>query len=179
MRGMNAPQYVAVVAPKYALPEVLVRAIVQVESGGNRHAMRVERRYTWLWDVRRKRPFATTAARAEERVPPPDFESAAGLSTITEWIGQQTSWGYMQVMGAVARELGYTAHFPGLSDPLEGLHYGCRHLARLRDRFLASHGWRGVAAAYNAGTPRLSGVGFENQGYVDKVAAAGGFAGLS
>lgn len=176
---MSISQYVTVVARQYKLPEQLVQAIVAVESGADRFAMRTEPRYTWLWDVARRRPYQVTVARASERTPAADFSAPAGISLHTEWIGQQTSWGLMQVMGAVAREHGFAGHFPGLCDPLEGLHYGCRYLARLRDRFLAEHGWRGVVAAYNAGAPRRDGAGFVNQRYVDKVTAAGGFKGLT
>jgi hypothetical protein len=52
---MSAGQYVPVVARKYKLPEQLVAAIVQVESGGDRFAMRHEPAYPWLWDVRAAR----------------------------------------------------------------------------------------------------------------------------
>lgn len=176
MPGMSAAQYIPVVARQYDLPVHLVAALVQVESGGDRWAMRTEPAYRYLWDVRRGRPFRCSSGVAAARTPPAGFGAPDGISRITEWIGQQTSWGYMQVMGAVAREYGYTGHFPGLCDPLEGLHYGCRHLVRLRDRFHAEHGWVGVAAAFNAGSPRRTNSGaWENQAYVDKLAAGGGF----
>lgn len=167
--------YITVVAPKYFLPVELVTAIVQVESGCNRFAMRTEPAYPYLWDVGHGVPFRTNSSIASQRIPPAQFNSPAGSSRMTEWLGQQTSWGLMQVMGAVAREYGFAGHFPGLCDPLQGLHYGCQHLARLRDRYYTDHGWRGVVAAYNAGSPRhaLSG-GYENQAYVTKIDLEGG-----
>ncbi|MGQ0700396.1 MAG: transglycosylase SLT domain-containing protein [Panacagrimonas sp.] len=170
--------YIAVVAPKYRLSPDLVAAMVQVESKGNRFAMRVEPGYRYLWDVVRHQPFRVSAETAAQRLPPSIFPHGADTSRLTEWTGQQTSWGLMQVMGATARSLGYSGAFPGLCDPLEGLHYGCEYLEHLRERFLQEHGWRGVAAAYNAGSPRVAKVGFVNQAYVDKIAAAGGFKGL-
>jgi len=74
----------------------------------------------------------------------------------------------MQIMGATARELGFRAHFPALCSE-QGVKFGCEHLIRLRYRFYPSHGWDGVIAAYNAGSPRMSNGKWENQSYVDKV----------
>ncbi|MGQ0621335.1 MAG: transglycosylase SLT domain-containing protein [Panacagrimonas sp.] len=167
--------YITAVAPKYELPIELVTAICQVESGCNRFAVRTEPAYPYLWDVIRHQPFRLSHLTASQRVPPDLFQAPPGSSRMTEWLGQQSSWGLMQVMGAVAREYGYKGHLPGLCDPLQGLHYGCKHLARLRDRFYNAHGWRGVAAAYNAGTPRVVGKDFENQAYVNKIDHEGGF----
>jgi soluble lytic murein transglycosylase-like protein len=174
---MSAGQYIPVIARKHQLPEQLVAAIVQVESGGDRFAMRHEPAYPWLWDVARRAPRATTSLTASRRLPPDDFTAPPGVSKLTEWMGQQTSWGYMQVMGAVARELGFAGRFfTELCDPMEGLNYGCLHLTRLRRAHFDRHGWPGVAAAYNAGAPRFDERGaFRNQSYVDKVARAGGF----
>jgi soluble lytic murein transglycosylase-like protein len=77
----------------------------------------------------------------------------------------------MQVMGALARELGLQGPIPQLLDPTLGADYGCRHLANLRRRFHADHGWRGVVQAYNSGHPQHANV------YPDKVAQAGAQAG--
>lgn len=171
-------RYIAVVAPKYELPLQLVRAIARVESGGDHWAWNPEPAYRYLWDVRRGKPFRTlTGAELASEKPPADFHSQIG-DRDAEWWGQQASWGTMQVMGAVAREHGFAGHFPGLCHPLDALHYGCKHLAHLSDRFIAAHGWRGVVAAYNAGSPRREGKTWVNQAYVDKVAAEGGFKGL-
>ncbi|WP_162232521.1 lytic transglycosylase domain-containing protein, partial [Methylogaea oryzae] len=82
---------------------------------------------------------------------------------------QRTSWGPMQVMGAVARERGFRGPFEQLNG-VWGLYCGCLLLERLRERFLSGFGWQGVAAAYNAGTPRRTGNGrWENQQYIDKL----------
>lgn len=148
-------QYVDVVAPRYDLPPDLVAAIVQVESAGDRFAIRHEPAYQWLWNVHTNEPFRPARGSAGDRLPPTSFPAPRGTTALTEWIGQQTSWGLMQVMGAVAREFGFKGHFPGLCSPLEGLHYGCKLLARLRDKHLDRHGWAGVVDAYNDGTPRI------------------------
>ncbi len=174
-------RYIAVVAPKFKLPPQLVKAIVIVESSGDRWSWNPEPPYRYLWNVRQQAPFRKlTAAEISSEKPPSDFHSMAGARD-AEWWGQQASWGYMQVMGAVAREHGFKGHFPGLCDPLEGLNYGCKHLAHLRKRFFRRYGWLGVIAAYNAGSPRFEkGTRrFVNQGYVDKVVSAGGVEGLA
>ena len=50
--------------------------------------------------------------------------------TDTEEYTRAISFGLMQIMGEVARELGLTAPFLSiLCDPAAGLEYGCRHLA--------------------------------------------------
>jgi hypothetical protein len=173
------------VADQHRLPVGLVRAIVMVESGGDWWAWRPEPPYQYLWDVKRGRPFRPlTAGESFDDRAPRDFQALKGSRDAEFW-GQQASWGPMQVMGAVAREAGFVDHFPKLCDPYTGVRYGCVHLAGLRDRFLVNHGWAGVAAAYNAGTPRLATRRtaseertFVNQAYVDKVRAAGGFVGL-
>lgn len=157
-------------AADFGLPIWLVAAIVQVESSGSAWAWNPEPRYRYLWDVRGNRPFRSmTASELASKVPPPDFACLAGDRDQEFW-AQQASWGLMQVMGAVARERGYRGpYLTELLNPDAGIHYGCAHLSVLRDRFFASHDWPGVIAAYNAGSPRISGGQYENQAYVEKV----------
>lgn len=170
---------VAIHAKKHALPPPLVRAMVCVESAGDSFAWNPEPQYRYLWDVARRAPFrALKPAEIASEIPPTDFPVLIG-DRDAEWWGQQASWGLMQVMGAVAREHGFTGHLPGLCDSFKGLEYGCQHLAALRDRYLKLHGWPGVVCAYNAGSPRLDAAGhFVNQIYADKVARQGGFVGV-
>jgi soluble lytic murein transglycosylase-like protein len=148
-------------AAKYQIPAKLVGAIVQTESSGNTWAQRFEPAFL-------------------ERYVPTAPERFGACSRDTERTQRATSFGLMQIMGQVARELGCTLPFlTQLCEPEIGLDYGCRQLARLRDRHLAKFGWEGVVAAYNAGSPRRDAQGiWENQVYVDKVRAAGGFDGL-
>lgn len=153
-------------ARKHGVPEALAVAIAVVESSLNAWAHRAEPAYRYLWDVRHNAPFRLTGVQAAEKRPPPGFPSPAGISSLSEWQAQQASWGLMQVMGAVAREYGLQGPIPQLLDPTLGADYGCRHLAVLRKRF-PSACWRGVAQAYNSGSPGAT------NGYPDKVAAAG------
>jgi soluble lytic murein transglycosylase-like protein len=84
--------------------------------------------------------------------------------------GRSTSWGLMQLMGQCAREIGFTGPFHTLLIPEIGLYWGCKQLLRFRDRHFTAHGWAGVIAAYNAGSPRKGKDGrYVNQDYVDKV----------
>lgn len=134
-------------ASRRSLPWELVYAICQVESSLNPSAIRHEPRYRWLVG---------------------DNETLSP----TERQDQMTSWGLMQVMGAVARELGHTGPLSDLLDPPTGLFYGCLHLRRFRAKYDI---WPDVIAAYNAGSPRrVAGqIGpYVNQSYVDKVLAA-------
>lgn len=140
-------------ATRHSLPPGLVLCIAHAESALDTYAIRVEPAYRWLWDVTHRRPFPATQQQAATRVPPANFPAPRGISRSTEWIGQQTSWGLMQVMGAVAREYGFVGHFTALCDPAVGADYGCRHLAQLARRHLVDHGWRGVIQSYNTGSP--------------------------
>lgn len=124
-----------------SIPWELIYAICLTESSGNEFAIRHEAHYRWV---------------------------LGDNLTPGEYIGQKTSWGLMQVMGAVAREYGFTDQFPALWDPATGIKYGTKHLKRL----YAKHGkWPQTIAAYNAGTPQLIDGKFKNQGYVNKVLA--------
>ena len=154
-------------ADKHGIPANLLRAIVQTESAGNTWAMRYEPDYRWLWDVRNDNPYKGDP----ELLPSPSF-----VSVKTELVGQRTSWGLMQVMGATARELGFRGRYLSrFVDPEFGLEYGCRYLRRLHERF--GPGWEAVAAAYNAGSPRRREDGaWINQAYIDRIRHYGGLA---
>ena len=173
-------QQVAVIAPRHQLPIALVMGIIATESGNDIYAWRCEPSYRYLYDVAKHVAAVQSIDAAAARLPPKFFAGIPGESSLTEWLGQQSSWGAMQIMGAVARELGWEKPFPALCNPMDGIEYGCRHLARLRDQFFREFGWRGVAASYNAGSPRyVDGTRkFVNQDYVDKVDANRGFEGL-
>ena len=127
--------------PAYGLPWEAVYAFVMTESSGNEYAMRHEPQYKWL--------FGHT-------------------HSPTERMGQMTSWGLMQVMGAVAREYGFSGHFPALCDPKIGLQYGMKHLKKYYNKH---QNWPDTIAAYNAGHPKRIDGKYENQAYVDKVLA--------
>ena len=128
------------------LPISIVRGVVCTESSGNPEATRWE---PGFYDNYIKGKF-----------PDDDYHDEHGRAV---------SWGLMQIMGQVARERGFRGKFNELLQPEVGLYWGCRQLNVLHARYFKKHGWAGVIAAYNAGSPRKVGGKFANQGYVDKV----------
>jgi hypothetical protein len=129
---------------------ILVRAIIQVESGGNPWAWNPEPRYRYLWNVKTKRPFRQlTVSESLNENPPADFPIHGG-DRDQEWWGQQASWGLMQVMGAVAREQGFSGiYLTELCDPVTNLTSGCAHLRGLLK--WANNDIPQAVAGYNAG----------------------------
>lgn len=154
---------------RFGIPPKIVSAIIEVESERNPWATRHEPHYRFLWNVSQGEPW-------HGQDTPHQFPHFKPASAHTEYMAQKTSWGMMQVMGAVARELGFTRPFLSeLCDPDVGVYYGCKLLAKLYKRYGDRHGWEGVVAAYNAGSPRQQDNGqWENQHYVSGVIAASG-----
>lgn len=91
-------------AQKYGLDPALVCAVCEQESSWNQ------------WDARFEPRF-------EAR-----YIEPLGLET-TEATLRSTSFGLMQLMGEVARELGWKGSLVQLCDPPIGLVLGCQHLA--------------------------------------------------
>ena len=98
-------QTIATMAAKYGLDPSLVTAVIQQESGGDTNAVRLEQAFY-------------------QRYVKPLPNLSPG-----ERVDRSVSWGLMQVMGQVARELGYTDSLPALCQPWIGIEYGCKHLA--------------------------------------------------
>lgn len=174
-------------------PRYLIGIVMQ-ESSGNPNATRFEKDYKWLWDTQANKPFKeltlpTKAAKAVVPIPsdkdlvpsvseeltvlnepqktslPRGFKGIQGVTTDEEeFIGQKTSWGPMQVMGAVAREYGFKGEFRELCG-ISGIVYGVRHFGVLYKRFFAQHGIAGVISAYNDGDSNPS----NNAYYVARV----------
>lgn len=147
----------------------LVEAIVIVESGGNPWAINYEPRYRYLVDVRNWQPFRKlTELEQTSEIPPADFRSVAG-DPDQEWVSQQTSWGLMQLMGALGRELGFRgAYLTELCRLDLNLRLGCLHLSNLL-RWAEGDVAQAVAA-YNAGRGGWSSPA--GQAYARKVLTA-------
>lgn len=125
----------------------LIAAFIQIESGGNSYRVRYESK--WVWQCK-----------------PYKFSGLNDISLETEAMLQKCSWGLMQVMGAVARELGLVSDLPRLTDPEVGLRYGIAQLERLKIKYQGDD----LIAAYNAGAPFKNSDGkYHNQNYVDEV----------
>ncbi|WP_428558527.1 MAG: transglycosylase SLT domain-containing protein [Solidesulfovibrio sp. DCME] len=147
-------QLVGEAATRHGLPVPIVGAVVEHESmGGNVWAYNPEPKYRWFWDVRAGRAFrAVSGLEAACKIPPADFKAYPGVCADAEWWGQQASWGLMQLMGAVARERGFTGLFLGeIYDPALNVDLGCKHLAAYARSYLKGFGWEGVLRAYNGG----------------------------
>lgn len=137
-------------ADEFNLDRALVAAIVKVESAGQARSMRFEP--GWQYPPVNHRAFA----------------SNLGITEQTEAVLQKCSFGLMQVMGAVARELGFTGHLIDLCEPETGLHYGCMKLKKLFERYGSYE--PDVIAGYNAGSAIKEPSGmYRNQSYVNKV----------
>jgi hypothetical protein len=80
------------------------------------------------------------------------FAKKNNISLETEINCQKTSWGLMQVMGTVGRELGYYEDLTKLLQPNLGLFYGCKKLAALIQRH---NDLPTSLAAYNAGSGNI------------------------
>lgn len=144
------------VAMRHELPPDLVEAMVLVESSGHTDAFRFEPAF-----------FARYQA--------PKKEWAYALTNPRRY---GSSYGLMQIMLAVAREVGFTGVPEELFVPEIGLEYGCRKLAELC-RWAERRGnglpedvrLRSALASYNGGHLRNEPdfVPDRNAAYADKV----------
>ena len=180
-------------AAKYGLDEALICALCEVESGWNSWAVRHEAGYEWLVGFER---LPLMESLELHRVP--IFDAGNGrwesdktilqkfegvfindpASLQTELLAQQTSWGLMQFMVAVARERGFRGWLTELCDPAVNLEWGCRHLRWMIDHNNA-YGLpdyrikpEDLAAAWNAGMRVVVDGKYKNQPYVDRVLKA-------
>jgi soluble lytic murein transglycosylase-like protein len=130
-------------------PDLLV-AIGSKESSLNALPMRFEPRFRWFFE-------------------PEAFAKQLGTSVTAEKTLQASSFGALQVMGAVARELGHAGWLTELiATPGVAIDFGARHFRRLLARYDTMPA---AIAAYNAGSPRKINGRYENQEYVDDVLA--------
>lgn len=164
-------------AAKYGLELALLLGLVEKESSFQQGAWNPEPPWKYFWDIDRNRPFrpVTDAEIASEK-PPVDFPAPRGVPADAEWWAQQASWGLTQVMGGVARELGYDGPWLTdlLLDPVLVVDLGCRHLLKKLRRY--GDNLPPAISAYNLGTAMKHETGpkageFWNQDYVDDVLA--------
>lgn len=148
---MIAPETIRTVrraAVAAGVPVPLAIAVCEVESAGDHLAVRFEPGWRYFYQVE-----------AHAR--------SAHITVETERTLQAMSWGLMQVMGSVARELGHQGSLLALCDAFTGAKYGCLKLASFLRKYSKMED---AIAAYNAGSPRRAADGtYVNQAYVDKV----------
>ena len=139
-------EIIRVKADEYDIPTDVVYGVCMAESRLNRYAVRYEPKYRYLC--------------CPEQVKPSD------CSLETEISLQKTSWGIMQVMGGLARSLGFRGWLTELvCSPLTQIDLGCQYLSGQIKRYGDNDG----IAAYNTGKPRYSDGVYVNQAYFDRV----------
>lgn len=128
----------------------LAIAVAEVESSFDEKACRFEANWKYLLKVQ-------------------ENAKACRITEDTERILQMISWGLMQVMGSVARELGHDGPLVELLRPEVGVRLGVLKLKSLSSRYSVLDD---IIASYNAGSPRkLENGQYSNQSYVRKVRA--------
>lgn len=142
----------AEMARPFGFEPPLVLALIWQESSGNKWAFNPEPQYRFLWDMKKKMPFRKLTPQENiAEIPPADFSSPDPLLVPkdAEWWAQQSSWGLIQVMGAVAREQGFNGPFlTELLEPERNLQSGLQHL---RKQFNAAGTVRDALRRYNGG----------------------------
>lgn len=145
------------VAEECGLEINFVMAIASVESNFDYQARRFEPKWEYWYQLSA-------------------FSEQNGITALTEQTDQATSWGVMQVMGTVCRELGHKSKLTDvLEDPILGIRYGCKKLIQIQKRYEDEDA---VISAYNAGSARRNknplsvGLQWSNQEYVNKVKAS-------
>lgn len=148
MTAQDVLEFAESVAAKYSIDPNLITAFCMIESSANAYAVRYEPAYKYLLN-------------------PADYAKSLGLSLATETVLQMMSWGPMQIMGGVARELGFNGPLTQLTDPELALNLSCKHYLK----FFAKYGsMQDAVSAYNQGSPRKDSNGkYINQDYVNKV----------
>ncbi len=147
---MNLPwELITPCAQLHGLEPSLVGAFVAVESGGVADRTRYEKNWGFYHH------------------PTSVFAADLGITEQTEMVAQAHSYGLLQIMGATARDMGYTSFLHGLCRPVIGLEFGCRFIAKKKEQYPVLSD---LVASYNAGTPRRGDDGrYRNQEYIDLV----------
>lgn len=149
------------VSSTYGLEPELIAAIMKQESNIERCAVRYEPDF-----YRRYLSPETIKDQVKENI----YLSSKRLKiTIeTETLLRATSFGFLQVLGQVAREHGFDGHLTELCDPEIGLKYGAIHLKK---KLLLYQSIEEAVSAYNAGNVRfqLNGDYSNQKEYVDPV----------
>jgi hypothetical protein len=127
-------------------PDLAV-AICKQESNYDSSAVRYEQGWTYHFEVEK-------------------HSKLLGISFLSEFQLQKFSWGPMQVMGSVCRELQFKGHLTEMIFPLNGVQYGCRKLRALSNKYSDQ---LDVIAAYNAGNATKVNGAYRNKTYVESV----------
>jgi len=136
------------IAKENLLNPALVLAIIEQESNFTPTAMRFEPQFKYILN-------------------PDIFSRKNRISLATEINLQQISWGLMQIMGAVTRELGFDKEMPLMLVPETNIHFGCLKLSQLLSKYATLEN---AVSSYNQGSPmKLFNGTYRNQEYVTSV----------
>ena len=135
-------------ADDYKFDPLILAAIIQQESAGDPFAIRYEPNWDYEFNLRH-------------------FADLNRITVKTEKVCQSCSWGLMQIMGTVARELGHDGPLTKLVDIEINLRLGAK---KLKDLAYKRDTEEDMIASYNAGHAQKKPSGmYVNQRYVDKV----------
>lgn len=137
----------SLIAAKHGLNPMLIASIIQTESSGNRYCLRYESNWKYF-------------------VTPELFAKTLGLTADTEIETQKFSYGLMQLMGSIARELGHVGPMGMLFDVQLNLDLGCKKVSQCVRKYQKLND---AVASYNAGSARYTDGKLVNQEYVDRV----------
>ncbi len=127
-------QEIEIESIKYHLDPLLITAIIKTESDFNPLAQRYEAAYPYLYSVR-------------------ELAEIVGCSKDTMTAAQKTSYGLMQLMGALCYEKFGFRNWPSrLFDVKINLSFGCRYVRSIIDRGYEKPDE--IYACYNAGSVR-------------------------
>lgn len=135
------------VARELQIAPIVLECFAEIETG-------------WLADATRFEPAWNYL------LTPELFAKKLGISLATEIQLQKFSWGPLQIMGSVARELGFDGNLPGLIYPELGLKFGGLQVLRMMKVHKLT---TDMVSSYNQGHPvrDLESGKYLNQGYVD------------
>ena len=136
-------------ADAFKLDPALVYAIARKESDFNPFAIRHEPEVDFRFQVHKHAAINRTTMGTEDQL-------------------QKYSYGIMQVMGFVLRELGYEGSFLAMGNPDLGIFYGCKKLRQIYDHRNDTC-MEDVICFYNGGKKRADGRYSNQIHYVDKV----------
>lgn len=138
------------IAQRNGLDPIWVAACILTESNAEPYSSRYEPGFNYLYYPR-------------------IWAEKLDITVETETVHQKTSWGLMHVMGAVAREHGFTGHLTQLIEPKMSLLYGCLHLSKFYKKYADIFD---AISAYNQGSARKTDGGlYVNQRHVDRFKA--------
>lgn len=115
-------ELVELIAPTFGLDRSLLLAIIWQESSGDPEAVRAEPGFVWFFSPERgplRDPRLTTEHNRDK---------ALTILGEEEFNFQTCSHGMMQVMGSVAREMGFIGPKQDLYLPEINVEYGCKYL---------------------------------------------------